>query len=122
MNRDMIKHAEQIIRKRKGFENFKTDKVPEDDKKTFELFCNGQTSAVFQFESPGMQKILRQFQPEKIEDLVALNALYRRKRRLNGIERPSPFFRIRKHHRRPKIIVPYPDKTEGCNGCYDRFG
>jgi len=73
----LIKHAEQIIRKRKGFENFKTDKVPEDDKKTFELFCNGQTSAVFQFESPGMQKILRQFQPEKIEDLVALNALYR---------------------------------------------
>ena len=73
----LIKHAEHIIRKRPGYENFRADKVPEDDKKTFELFCAGQTAAVFQFESPGMQKILRQAQPSRLEDLVALNALYR---------------------------------------------
>ncbi len=73
----LIKHAEHTIRKRPGYENFSASNAPEDDPKTFELFCAGQTSAVFQFESPGMQKILKQAQPQKIEDLVALNALYR---------------------------------------------
>ncbi len=73
----LIKYAEKIIRKRKGFENFRTDEVPEDDKKTFDLFCAGQSAAVFQFESPGMQKILKQAQPRCIEELVALNALFR---------------------------------------------
>lgn len=73
----LIKHAEHIIRKRPGFENFRTDQVPETDEKTFDLFCAGQTAAVFQFESAGMQKILRQAQPRRLEDIVALNALYR---------------------------------------------
>ncbi len=73
----LIKHAEHIIRKRPGYENFQSDQAPEDDAKTFELFCAGNTAAVFQFESPGMQKILRQAQPSRLEDLVALNALYR---------------------------------------------
>ncbi len=73
----LIKHAEHIIRKRKGFEHFRADEVSETDSKTFDLFCAGKTSAVFQFESPGMQKILKQAQPRKIEDIVALNALYR---------------------------------------------
>ncbi len=73
----LIKHAEHIIRKRPGYESFQADRVPEDDAKTFELFCQGHTAAVFQFESPGMQKILRQAQPSRLEDLVALNALYR---------------------------------------------
>lgn len=73
----VIKHAQQLINKRPGFENFDANSVSETDEKTFKLFCNGQTSAIFQFESPGMQKVLRQAQPQKIEDLVALNALYR---------------------------------------------
>ena len=73
----LIKHAERIIRKRKGFEEFSTEKVSEDDSKTFDLFCAGQTAAVFQFESPGMQKVLKQALPRRIEDIVALNALYR---------------------------------------------
>lgn len=73
----LIKHAEHIIRKRPGYENFRADQVSEDDPKTFQLFCQGHTAAVFQFESPGMQKILRQAQPSRLEDLVALNALYR---------------------------------------------
>ena len=73
----LIKHAEQIIRKRPGYEKFRADQVPDDDEKTFELFSAGQTTAVFQFESPGMQKILRQAKPQRLEDLVALNALYR---------------------------------------------
>lgn len=73
----LIKHAQQLIRKRPVFQNFDANSVSETDKKTFELFCSGQTSAVFQFESAGMQKVLKQAQPQKIEDLVALNALYR---------------------------------------------
>ncbi|MCQ2580161.1 MAG: DNA polymerase III subunit alpha [Treponemataceae bacterium] len=73
----LIKYAERIIRKRKGFENFKTEEVSESDELTFDLFCRGDTVAVFQFESPGMQKILREAQPRRLEDIVALNALYR---------------------------------------------
>ena len=75
----LIRYAENIINKHKKPEDpiFDCSKVSETDKKTFDLFCRGDSVAVFQFESPGMQKILRQFQPEKIEDLVALNALYR---------------------------------------------
>ncbi len=75
----LIRYAEEIINRHKkpSEPEFDCSKVSETDKKTFELFCRGDSVAVFQFESPGMQKILRQFQPEKLEDLVALNALYR---------------------------------------------
>lgn len=73
----LIKYAERIIRKRPEFLNFTTEKISDTDSETFDLFCAGNSSAVFQFESPGMQKILKQAQPRKIEELVALNALYR---------------------------------------------
>ena len=75
----LIRYAETIINKHRkdGEEIFDCTKISETDKKAFELFKRGDSAAVFQFESPGMQKILRQFQPEKLEDLVALNALYR---------------------------------------------
>jgi len=73
----LIKYAERIIRKRPGFENFRADQISESDEKTFDLFCRGDTVAVFQFASPGMQKILKQAKPRRLEDIVALNALYR---------------------------------------------
>ncbi|MGP1587106.1 MAG: DNA polymerase III subunit alpha [Treponemataceae bacterium] len=76
----LIRYAEEIINRHKknpDDPDFITDKISESDKKTFDLFKRGDSVAVFQFESPGMQKILKQFQPEKLEDLVALNALYR---------------------------------------------
>ena len=75
----LIRYAEDIVNKHKkeGAEDFVCANVSESDPKTFDLFKRGDSVAVFQFESPGMQKILRQFQPEKLEDLVALNALYR---------------------------------------------
>ena len=53
------------------------DKLPVDDPKTLELFCVGQTVAVFQFESSGMTDYLRKLKPTSIHDLVAMNALYR---------------------------------------------
>ena len=75
----LIRYAENIINKHKkpGDPVFRADEVSETDDKTFDLFCRGDTVAVFQFESPGMQKILRQAKPRCIEELVALNALYR---------------------------------------------
>ncbi|HEX7312997.1 MAG TPA: DNA polymerase III subunit alpha [Pyrinomonadaceae bacterium] len=51
--------------------------IPQDDPKTYELFATGHTEAVFQFESTGMQEICRKLRPKSIEDLSALNALYR---------------------------------------------
>ena len=51
--------------------------LPLEDAQTYALFCRAQTSGVFQFESSGMQEILRKLQPDRFEDLVALNALYR---------------------------------------------
>ena len=75
----LIRYAEDIINKHKKQDEpmFNTADVSETDKETFDLFKRGDSVAIFQFESPGMQKILREFQPEKLEDLVALNALYR---------------------------------------------
>jgi DNA polymerase-3 subunit alpha len=51
--------------------------LPLDDRKTYELFAEGQTLGVFQFESSGMREILRKAKPQRLEDLIALNALYR---------------------------------------------
>jgi DNA polymerase-3 subunit alpha len=53
------------------------DSIPLDDAKTFALFGEGQTFGVFQFESSGMRELLRKARPERLEDLIALNALYR---------------------------------------------
>ncbi len=60
-----------------GLEVPDLNELPLDDPKTFELFCAGETTGVFQFESSGMRDILRRLGPEKFEDLIALNALYR---------------------------------------------
>jgi DNA polymerase-3 subunit alpha len=53
------------------------DNVPLDDAKTYQLFVDGQTYGIFQFESSGMREILRRAKPQRLEDLIAMNALYR---------------------------------------------
>jgi DNA polymerase-3 subunit alpha len=53
------------------------DSVPLDDAKTYQIFQEGQTYGIFQFESSGMRDILRKSKPQRLEDLIALNALYR---------------------------------------------
>src|SRR6202162_5933320 len=55
----------------------KVEELPLDDAATYQMFCKAFTSGIFQFESPGMRDILRKYQPARIEDLCALNALYR---------------------------------------------
>ncbi|HEX9844291.1 MAG TPA: DNA polymerase III subunit alpha, partial [bacterium] len=53
------------------------ESLPLDDAETYQLFARGDTTAIFQFESHGMRDILRRYQPSRLEDLTALNALYR---------------------------------------------
>ena len=70
------KECVKNIRKRHGIE-LDVEAIPIDDAPTYELFGRGDTVAVFQFESAGMQKYLRELQPTQFEDLIAMNALYR---------------------------------------------
>ena len=72
----LIQDALRLIEKRHGVKLVPED-LPLDDKDTYEVFCKGFTSGVFQFESSGMRDILRRYQPSRLEDLTALNALYR---------------------------------------------
>ena len=65
----------EAIRGSDGF--LDPDKIPDDDKQTYELFGRGETTGLFQFESDGMKKWLIALQPERLTDLVAMNALYR---------------------------------------------
>ena len=53
------------------------DRIPDDDRETYELFGRGETTGLFQFESDGLKKWLMALQPERLTDLVAMNALYR---------------------------------------------
>jgi DNA polymerase-3 subunit alpha len=75
-NLTVIQKAEKMIQKRYD-ENFTVKKIPLEDEETFELFGKGLTVGVFQFESGGMQEYLKKLKPSKIEDLIAMNALYR---------------------------------------------
>ena len=93
----VIDEALRLLEREKGIK-LQPEDLPLDDKKTYELLARGLTSGVFQFESDGMRDILRRYQPERIEDLIALNALYR----------PGPIqggmvsdFIDRKHGRKP---------------------
>lgn len=72
----IIKNAIQLIEENHGIK-IDPDSIPFDDKKTYELFQRGDTISIFQFESPGMQKHLKDLKPDKFEDLIAMNALYR---------------------------------------------
>jgi DNA polymerase III subunit alpha len=74
----ILEIAKDFIRARhQGQEAFAFEKVPLDDPHTYKLFADGKTEAVFQFESRGMQGMLRDARPSRLEDLIALNALYR---------------------------------------------
>jgi DNA polymerase-3 subunit alpha len=72
----IIKDAVDNVKDSKGIE-LDIENVPLDDAPTYELYSRGETTALFQFESPGMKKNLRQLKPNRFEDLIAMNALYR---------------------------------------------
>ncbi|GHT19038.1 DNA-directed DNA polymerase [Bacteroidia bacterium] len=98
----IIKEALSNIKKSKGID-LDIDTIPIDDKKTYELYSQGKTIGTFQFESPGMQKYLRELQPTKFEDLIAMNALYR-----PGPMGYIPDFIDRRHGRKP-ITYDFPE-------------
>ena len=72
----LISDALDEIKRTEGID-LDIDAIPLDDAKTYKLFCDGQTYGVFQFESSGMRELLRKAKPERLDDLIALNALYR---------------------------------------------
>ncbi|NMC36726.1 MAG: DNA polymerase III subunit alpha [Bacteroidales bacterium] len=72
----IIKDAIENIKRSKGID-IDIDHLPLEDKKTFDLFSNGETTGIFQFESTGMKRYLKELKPNRLEDLIAMNALYR---------------------------------------------
>ena len=72
----LIKDAVKIVKERHGIV-LDPDSFPIDDVKTYELFQRGETVGIFQYESPGMQKYMRELKPTVFADLIAMNALYR---------------------------------------------
>jgi DNA polymerase-3 subunit alpha len=93
----ILKTAVQLVQKlTKSPEPLDLEKIPLDDPETWRLFQEGRTVAIFQFESEGMQKYLRMLKPTCIEDLIAMNALYR-----PGPMENIPSFVRRKHGEEP---------------------
>jgi DNA polymerase-3 subunit alpha len=91
----IMKDAINLIKETTG-DVIELDLIPLDDVKTYELFQRGDTNGVFQFESPGMQKYMRELKPTHFGDLIAMNALYR-----PGPLKYIPDFIDRKHGRKP---------------------
>ena len=104
-NLSIMKDAIENIRRIKGVE-VDIDHIPIDDPATYRLYCEGRTVGTFQFESPGMQKYLRELQPSVFEDLIAMNALYR-----PGPMDYIPDFIDRKQGRKPIVYdIPIMEK------------
>ena len=101
-----------IVQRHKGQENFAFENIPLNDAATYRLFQDGKTEAVFQFESRGMQGMLRDARPTRLEDLIALNALYR-----PGPMDLIPSFVARKHGRE-EIEYPHPLVSEMLSETY----
>ena len=91
----IIKEAIENIKHSKGIV-LDIDRIDINDPITYDLYCEGRTIGTFQFESPGMQKYLRELEPSTFEDLIAMNALYR-----PGPMDYIPDFIDRKHGRKP---------------------
>ena len=103
---------EFIMQRHQGQENFAYENIPLDDAATYKLFADGKTEAVFQFESRGMQGMLRDARPSRLEDLIALNALYR-----PGPMDLIPSFVARKHGRE-EVEYPHPAVAEMLSETY----
>jgi DNA polymerase-3 subunit alpha len=101
----IIKDALNLIKRNYGVE-IDIDNIPLDDEQTYLLYQNGETNGTFQFESVGMQKYLRELRPDKFDDLIAMNALYR-----PGPLEYIPNF-IKRKHGEEAITYDVPDMEE----------
>ena len=107
----IIKDALENIEASKGVK-IDIDAIPLDDSATYELYSRGETTGLFQFESPGMKKHLRNLKPNRFEDLIAMNALYR-----PGPMEYIPSFIARKHGQE-KVTYDIPDMEEYLKDTY----
>ena len=94
-----LTRAVDLVKQTKGLE-VDPEKIDFADKKVLEMFCRGETRGIFQFESGGMQDLLMKMRPDRIEDLIAANALFR-----PGPMELIPLYCNRKHGREqvPKV-------------------
>ena len=107
----IIKDALANIKQTHGID-IDIEKIPIDDPKTYQLYCEGKTTGTFQFESSGMQKYLMELKPSTFEDLIAMNALYR-----PGPMAYIPQFIARKHGRDP-ITYDFPEMEKYLKDTY----
>ncbi|MCA0363719.1 MAG: DNA polymerase III subunit alpha [Spirosomataceae bacterium] len=110
-NLSIIKEALLMIKENHGVD-IDIDYIPLDDQKTFELFQRGETNAIFQFESDGMKKYMKELKPDKFDDLIAMNALYR-----PGPIAYIPNF-INRKHGREQIHYDLPEMEEYLSDTY----
>ncbi len=101
----LIKDTVEIVKQCHGVE-LDPDHFPLDDELTYQLFQRGETVGIFQYESPGMQKHLRNLKPTVFEDLIAMNALYR-----PGPMEYIPSF-IKRKHGEEEIVYDLPEMAE----------
>ena len=101
----ILKTSIKYVEKNHGI-HYELDEIPENDEKTFELYQKGNTVGTFQFESDGMRKYLQQLKPTELDDLIAMNALYR-----PGPMQFIPEYIDRKHGR-TEVEYPHPDLEE----------
>lgn len=104
-NLTIIKDCLRMIKENHGIE-IEIDEIALDDQKTYELFQRGETNAVFQFESDGMKKYMKDLKPDRLDDLIAMNALYR-----PGPIAYIPSF-INRKHGREEVTYDLPDMKE----------
>jgi DNA polymerase-3 subunit alpha len=107
----ILKTALSLVKKNHGI-NIGLDSLPLDDEETYQLFQRAETNGTFQFESAGMQKYLRELKPDKFDDLIAMNALYR----------PGPIAYIpnyiERKHGRQEIVYDLPEMEEFLKDTY----
>ncbi|HSV09271.1 MAG TPA: DNA polymerase III subunit alpha, partial [Hanamia sp.] len=107
----ILKTALSLIKRNHGV-NIDLDALPLDDEETYKLFQRAETNGTFQFESAGMQKYLRELKPDKFDDLIAMNALYR----------PGPIAYIpnyiERKHGRQEIVYDLPEMEEFLKDTY----
>lgn len=101
----ILKTAINYVEENHG-KKYDLDEIPFDDEATFELYQKGNTIGTFQFESDGMRKYLKQLKPTSLDDLIAMNALYR-----PGPMQFIPEYIDRKHGRK-EVSYPHPDLEE----------
>ncbi|HSL33707.1 MAG TPA: DNA polymerase III subunit alpha, partial [Candidatus Limnocylindrales bacterium] len=111
-NLTILRHAVDLVRQERGVE-IDLDAIPLDDAKTFELLASGETTGIFQLESAGMRRYIRELRPTSVYDLAAMVALYR-----PGPMDNIPAYIRRKHGQEPvtylhPLLEPYLEKTYG---------